>query len=127
MAGFRALPSVDQFLQSDAGQALIAEHGRAMVTDAARAGLDAARAAIRQGASGDDQAARLPAHVASELAAAARTGLRPVLNLTGTVLHTNLGRAILAPQAIRAAASAMAAPMALEFDLDGGGRYGDGL
>nr|MCS5603909.1 L-seryl-tRNA(Sec) selenium transferase [Paracoccus sp. (in: a-proteobacteria)] len=52
MQGFRALPSVDQLLQSETGLGLIAEHGRAMVTRTARARLDLARAAIRQGADG---------------------------------------------------------------------------
>jgi L-seryl-tRNA(Ser) seleniumtransferase len=122
MTGFRALPSVDQLLQSDIGQTLIAEHGRTAVTTAARAWLDAARVAIRDGASGDDQAARLPDLLAADLAQAARSTLRPMLNLSGTVLHTNLGRAILAPEAIEAARKAMAAPLPLEFDLDGGGR-----
>ena len=122
MAGFRALPAVDQVLQSDAGQALIDSHGRAVVTAALRTRLDAARAAIRAGADGTAEAARLPHLLAADLAAAATSKLRPMLNLTGTVLHTNLGRAILADEAIRAASAAMAAPLALEFDLDGGGR-----
>lgn len=122
MQGFRALPSVDQLLQSDPGQALIATHGRAAVTAALRARLDAARTAIRDGADGSAEAARLPHLLAADLAAAAQSKLRPMLNLTGTVLHTNLGRAILAEQAIAAASAAMAAPLALEFDLDGGGR-----
>ena len=122
MQGFRALPSVDQLLQSDPGQALIATHGRAAVTAALRARLDAARTAIRDGADGSAEAARLPHLLAADLAAAAQSKLRPMLNLTGTVLHTNLGRAILAEQAIAAASQAMAAPLALEFDLDGGGR-----
>ncbi|MGR3544953.1 MAG: L-seryl-tRNA(Sec) selenium transferase, partial [Paracoccus sp. (in: a-proteobacteria)] len=122
MQGFRALPSVDQLLQSETGLGLIAEHGRAMVTRTARARLDLARAAIRQGADGAVEAARLPHLLAADLAAAAQSGLRPILNLTGTILHTNLGRAILAPEAIEAGATAMAAPVALEFDLRSGGR-----
>ncbi|TRW99538.1 L-seryl-tRNA(Sec) selenium transferase [Paracoccus sp. M683] len=122
MAGFRALPSVDQLLQTETGQSLIAAHGRALVTSALRARLQAARAAIRDGADGTVEAARLPHLAAADLAAAAQSKLRPMLNLTGTVLHTNLGRAILADQAIAAASAAMAAPLALEFDLDGGGR-----
>ena len=122
MAGFRALPSVDQVLLSPIGQALIDGHGRTAVTSALRNRLDAARTAIRQGADGETEAARLPHLLAADLAAAAQSKLRPMLNLTGTVLHTNLGRAILAEEAIAAASAAMAAPLALEFDLDSGGR-----
>ncbi|RJL18168.1 L-seryl-tRNA(Sec) selenium transferase [Paracoccus siganidrum] len=122
MSDFRALPSVDQLLQSDMGRALVEAHGRQAVTGALRAQLDAARRAIREGASGAALAAALPARVSADLEGQARSGLRPVLNLTGTVLHTNLGRAILAEAAIEAACAAMAAPLALEFDLDGGGR-----
>ncbi|MGN7867676.1 L-seryl-tRNA(Sec) selenium transferase [Paracoccus sp. 22332] len=122
MTGFRALPSVDQVLLSDRGRALIEAHGRAVVTATLRARLDAARAAIKGGADGETEAARLPHLLAADLAAGAQSKLRPMLNLTGTVLHTNLGRAILAEEAIKAASAAMAAPLALEFDLDGGGR-----
>ncbi|MFS4436638.1 L-seryl-tRNA(Sec) selenium transferase [Paracoccaceae bacterium GXU_MW_L88] len=122
MEGFRALPSVDQFLQSHQGQTLIAEHGRAQVRAALRVALDAAREAIRGGAEGDVEAAKLPHLVAADLAAAAQSQLRPLLNLTGTVLHTNLGRALLADEAISAARDAMANPLALEFNLDTGGR-----
>nr|WP_111302105.1 L-seryl-tRNA(Sec) selenium transferase [Paracoccus saliphilus] len=120
MSEFRALPSVDQLLT--ALPDLIDRHGRQPVTDAARARLDAARQAIRKGAQGAAEAARLPHLLAADLAAAAVTQLRPILNLTGTVLHTNLGRAILADEAIAAASAAMAAPLALEFDLTTGGR-----
>ena len=122
MAGFRALPSVDQVLLSDIGRALIDSHGRAAVTAALRARLEAARGAIRDGADGAAEAARLPHLLAADLAAAAQSRLRPMLNLTGTVLHTNLGRAILADEAVAAASAAMAAPLALEYDLDSGGR-----
>ena len=122
MNGFRALPSVDQLLQTDSVAQLIDAHGRQLVTATARAALDAARAAIRNGADGMVQAARLPHLLAADLAGMAQTDLRPILNLTGTVLHTNLGRAILAPEAIAAATDAMASPLALEFDLSTGGR-----
>ncbi|QDA36601.1 L-seryl-tRNA(Sec) selenium transferase (plasmid) [Paracoccus liaowanqingii] len=120
MSGFRALPAVDQLLA--ALPALVEDHGRQAVTQAARARLDAARAAIREGADGASEAARLPHLLAADLAGQAATRLRPILNLTGTVLHTNLGRAILADEAIAAARAAMAAPLALEYDLQTGGR-----
>ena len=122
MHGFRALPSVDQFLLTDTGRDLIERHGRTAVTAAVRNRLDIMRAAIRSGEEGGALAARLAQFVADDLAAAGHSALRPVLNLTGTVLHTNLGRAILAKAAITAANEAMASPLALEFDLDGGGR-----
>lgn len=122
MDGFRALPSVDQLLTGAEGQAQVAQHGRALVTAAIRARLDAARAAIRDGGDGAALAALLPDQIEADLSRQARSALRPVLNLSGTVLHTNLGRAILAPEAIEAAAQAMANPLALEFDLGGGSR-----
>lgn len=122
MQDYRALPSVDQFLLSDQGQALAQAHGRAPLIAALRQALDRARAAIGDGGDGAALAAALPAQVAATLHAAARVALRPLLNLTGTVLHTNLGRALLAEAAIEAAVAAMANPLALEFDLDGGGR-----
>lgn len=122
MGGFRALPSVDQCLLLPEVQALQTDHGRTAVVAALRARLDAARAAIRGGSDGPEEAARLIPALAADLAEASRGTLFPVLNLTGTVLHTNLGRAILADEAIRAASLAMANPLALEFDLGGGAR-----
>ncbi|MDO5622295.1 MAG: L-seryl-tRNA(Sec) selenium transferase [Paracoccus sp. (in: a-proteobacteria)] len=114
----RDLPSVDQMLGSDTGRALVAQHGRALVTAACREQLDAMRTAIRAGQAPGEALAG----VSARLAAQAQTGLRPMLNLTGTVLHTNLGRALLADEAVQAAATAMAAPLALEYDLTTGGR-----
>lgn len=56
------------------------------------------------------------------LRVAARPSLRPVFNLTGTVLHTNLGRAMYLAEAVAAATQAMARRVNLEYDLDGAGR-----
>src|SRR5690554_5520759 len=122
MGRFWNLPGVDQVLVSEAGQALVHTHGHSAVVKAVRARLQHMREAIRAGEDGEALAAALPALLQQDLAAAARASLRPVLNLTGTVLHTNLGRALLADAACQAATAAMANPLALEFDLDSGGR-----
>ena len=117
MSDLRAIPSVDRLL-AGAGP-LMDRHGRAAVTDALRAELAAIRA-MRPDPLPDADA--ILTRIGAALDDQARSALRPVLNLTGTVLHTNLGRALLADDAVAAAIAAMQAPAALEFDLDGGGR-----
>ena len=112
-APLRSLPSVDRFLRSDPARPLLAAHGRARVTEALRALL----AEIRAGA---PRPADLAATLAGRLSEP--SALRPVFNLTGTVLHTNLGRALLAEAAIEAAVAAMREPAALELDLATGRR-----
>ena len=121
MQGLRALPSVDRLLSGVEGQALVARHGRAAVTDALRAALENAREAVRRGGAAPDGAA-IASRAAEALEAGAQSALRPALNLTGTVLHTNLGRAVLAEVAVEAASAAMRHPAALEFDLSTGRR-----
>ncbi|PZO67453.1 MAG: L-seryl-tRNA(Sec) selenium transferase [Paracoccus denitrificans] len=116
-AALRALPAVDRLL-AQAG-ALIDVHGRAAVTDAMRTALADARAAVLAGAPAPDASALI---AQATLALDAPDPLRPVLNLTGTVLHTNLGRALLAEAAIAAATDAMRHPAALEYDLTTGKR-----
>jgi len=115
---------VDRLLQLPALQPMLAEHGRAMVTVAVREHLAGLRRAALEGtlsraALGD---AAVVAALQAALTVAAQPRLRPVFNLTGTVLHTNLGRAVLPDEAVRAVARAMAAPVNLEFDLESGGR-----
>ncbi len=114
-------PSVDAVLRAPSGALAIARFGRVLATDAIRATIDAARPALRRGAAAPDLAALADAALAG-LERAETPSLRPVLNLTGTVLHTNLGRALLAAPAIAAALAVMAAPAALEYDLTSGGR-----
>lgn len=118
----RALPSVDQVLKSGPASAGLERHGREPFTDAVRAALDAARAAIRAGKAAAASAEEIGAAALSRLEAEALPSLRPVFNLTGTVLHTNLGRAILAEEAVEAAVSAMRQAVALEYDVASGGR-----
>jgi len=122
-AALASLPSVDRLLRSAWAAELVAGHGRLPVTDAIRAVLSDVRANDRAAtvASGIDESI-LRARVAQRLEAMTRPSLRPVFNLTGTVLHTNLGRARLASAARAALALAAERPCNLEFDLTEGGR-----
>jgi L-seryl-tRNA(Ser) seleniumtransferase len=108
------IPSVDRVLNLPELRQLVVAHGRAPVTGAVRAVL----AQVREGLPCDDLAAAVARRVHED----ARPRLRRVYNLTGTVLHTNLGRALLPPEAVQAAVAAMTAPCALEYDLAGGER-----
>jgi L-seryl-tRNA(Ser) seleniumtransferase len=111
------LPAVDRVLRATAAAALIAQYGRSLVLEAVRNAL-AARRARSATASPED----ILDESAAALAALMRPSQRRVFNLTGTVLHTNLGRAPLPQEAIAAAAAAMRDPSALEYDLESGRR-----
>jgi L-seryl-tRNA(Ser) seleniumtransferase len=115
----RGLPSVDAVMRSAAAQVAEARFGHRATVAAVRAELAELRRNDRAVAA-DDAAAR----ALTRLEAADAPRLRPVYNLTGTVLHTNLGRAVAAEAAIAAAAAAMRHAVALEYDLDSG-RRGD--
>ncbi|MBS9719615.1 L-seryl-tRNA(Sec) selenium transferase [Tianweitania sp. BSSL-BM11] len=120
-ADLRALPSVDQLLKAHAVQPVLDQHGRAIVTQELRLVLGEIRDAVRAGGALPDTAG-IVASLLSRLSYQDRSKLRPLFNLTGTVLHTNLGRALLAEEAIAAAVDAMREAAALEFDLDTGKR-----
>jgi L-seryl-tRNA(Ser) seleniumtransferase len=119
-----AIPSVDRLLNAPALGPLLARYGRTQVTAGLRSHLEELRRAARSGALAPpaltDEA--IAATVATGLVAAAHPALRPVFNLTGTVLHTNLGRALLPEAAVAAVTRALTAPVNLEFDLAGGER-----
>src|SRR5471032_1366964 len=117
------LPSVDRMLACPSCCALIETYGRAQTLDAARALLADKRAQMLAG--GDTSAEEIPAlnaQVRARLESVNRPYLKPVFNLTGTVLHTNLGRALLPDAAVQAVVEALQWPMNLEFDLDTGKR-----
>ena len=121
----RAIPSLDRLLRLDAIGGLVARYGRPLVTEAARAELTALRATLSRGTVQNHAAfdeARFVRACTARLAQETRTSLRPVFNLTGTVLHTNLGRALMPPEAADAVARAITRPVNLEFDLGGGDR-----
>lgn len=114
------LPSVDRLLRLPAVMALIEAHGRQPAVDAARAVLAERRACMNMG--GEIDVAGLEAAVAARIERAMTPTLRPVFNLTGTVLHTNLGRAPLPPEALEAIVAVSQGASNLEFDLSSGKR-----
>jgi L-seryl-tRNA(Ser) seleniumtransferase len=118
----RALPSVDDVLKANAAALAIDCFGRSATVTAVRQTLDAMRAALRAGKTPPSQPEAIADAALARLAAHAPPSLRPVFNLTGTVLHTNLGRALVAEAAVEAAVAAMRSAVALEFDLATGKR-----
>src|SRR4051794_31424303 len=110
-AALRGLPSVDALLQ--AAGPLLARDPRAVVPDALRDALDDARSGVAAGATLPKPAALLGC-AGERLAAIAAPSLRAVVNATGVVLHTNLGRAALADAAVAAIAHAATEPCNLE-------------
>ena len=120
MAGRRSLPGVDQLLRGEAA-GLLGRWPRGLVTDVLRAALDDARRDLAAGGDAPDGAALVGAAEA-RLHALAAPSLRPAVNATGVVLHTNLGRAPLAAAAVEALSAVAARPCTLELDLADGGR-----
>ncbi len=112
----RTLPSVDRLLRDPEIADLLEHLPRAVVVDAVRESLAAAR--TRRAGAPDNWGAEIRERVAAK----SRAGLRPVLNATGVVLHTNLGRAPLAPAALAAVGQVAAGYSNLEFDLHAGTR-----
>ena len=120
----RALPQVQKLLESAEAAALLAEFPRALVTEAVRGALDALRRAVLDGAACFEN---FPADsffdsVRSALEPLRHARMRRVINGTGIVIHTNLGRAPLAEPAVTAIADVAAGYTNLEFDLESGAR-----
>lgn len=120
-SSLRHLPSVDAILQMPALAAVSESFGHASVAEAVRKVLGNEREAVKSGAAPSSNVL-LAERVIHLLEASGQSSLRPLFNLTGTVLHTNLGRAILAEAAIEAATQAMRQAVSLEFDLSSGAR-----
>jgi L-seryl-tRNA(Ser) seleniumtransferase len=114
-------PSVDRVLNWPSVAPLLVEYGRQPVLMAVRSLLEDLRQSSHP-TSADIDEASLAIRLGEQLAASQAPKLRRVFNLTGTVLHTNLGRAVLPKEAIQAMVMAARHPCALEYDLDTGGR-----
>ena len=120
----RSLPAVDALLGDAAGQALCAQYGRAATLEALRAALQQSRSDIRSGAGTASSPSALLECATAKLAQCFRPGLRRVINASGVILHTNLGRAPLAEAAVQAMVEVGAHYNTLEYDLERGARGG---
>ncbi len=121
---FRALPSVNETLMNPACQSLLDLYSRAAVLRAAREALAEIRSKISAGLHSESSLNQgitmLPEEIANRLRSGARYSLRPVINATGVILHTNLGRAPLSGGALRHVVEVAQDYCNLEFDLENG-------
>ena len=123
---YRKLPSVDELLRRPELLAITERDGQTVVLEATRAVLGAVREAITAGslddAGLDIAVASMPEVIERQIAHDVRHSLRPVINATGVILHTNLGRAPLSQAALDQVREAAAGYSNLEFNLDAGER-----
>ena len=126
---FKALPSVDRALQSDVLRPLVDDIGHEAVKEVIRLKLEEARTLITKGdealleaIASDSYLNDFYCEVANDVRASFSSSLVPVINLTGTVVHTNLGRAQLPEEAIAAMTAVATQATNLEFDLEAGKR-----
>ncbi|CAH6636340.1 L-seryl-tRNA(Sec) selenium transferase [Pseudocitrobacter vendiensis] len=119
---YSQLPATDRLLRDAAFASLLENHGHSQVVEQLRQLQDEARLAIRDTGALPGWCGDWAGEVTRRLAMGTQSAIRPVINLTGTVLHTNLGRAQQAEAAIAAVSQVMRDPVTLEYDLDGAGR-----
>jgi L-seryl-tRNA(Ser) seleniumtransferase len=121
-SAYQRLPSVSALL--DHAAHLVGEHGHTLVAKVSRELLDGHRTKLRAGVATLDDLAMpaLLAQLDERIHAKLASRLQPVFNLTGTVIHTNLGRSLLPEAALHELQATMAGPNNLEYDLASGGR-----
>jgi len=118
-----ALPSVERLLRCGGAQSLALEFGRPAVTEAIRGVLADLRSRLSRGSGAESVTeALILDRVSADLQDQSKPSMRAVFNLTGTVLHTNLGRAALPDEAIRSVVIAAQSATNLEYDLNEGSR-----
>ena len=117
----RDLPQLDEFIEYEELQELKDRYGRAPVLESSRICIDNLRQRLLQGAASESTDSLLAA-VFEHVNLSQSPKLRRVLNVTGTILHTNLGRAPLAQAAADAVAEIVSSYSNLEYDLDSGKR-----
>ena len=126
MSNFRLIPAIDQMRQRGAVRALEAQFGADATVTALREAASTVRSAIAGGdlalTDEDAVAGRIESTAASRLRASFRPSLEPVINATGVIIHTNLGRAPLAAAAIDRVVEVARGYASLEYDLGRGAR-----
>src|SRR5688500_2190334 len=123
-AGLRALPSVEQLLQTEPLRSAAMHGPRALAVDAARRAIEHRRDEILSGNGASPTPGELAEDAVGVLEGAERTTLVAVINATGVVVHTNLGRAPLAFEALEAIDSVASGYSNLEYGLEQGTRGG---
>jgi L-seryl-tRNA(Ser) seleniumtransferase len=121
MDDLRQLPSVDRLLKTPEGREIVAAFGHDLTVEAVRETLDTVRQQIRAGRPSPSRS-ELLAHILGRLETLITPTLRPVINATGVIIHTNLGRAPLSHAARQAMDLAARGYTNLEFDLAQGER-----
>lgn len=122
---YQALPAVDKLLKTPQGEQFVAKFGHSATVSVSREMLQQAREHIKRHENlphflqTDDATFQ---HIRQQLLLQQQVNIKRVHNLTGTVLHTNLGRALWSPAAQQAALDAMQGNVALEYDLAAGER-----
>lgn len=119
---YSQLPAIDRLLRDPAIEPMVNQHGQTLISDLLRQMQAQAREAIKTHQHLPQWCQHWPQALQERLQQQQRPALQPVFNLSGTVLHTNLGRAMLAEPAIDAVVRAMKHAVTLEYDLDGAGR-----
>lgn len=119
---YSQLPAIDRLLRDPAIETAVAKHGQTLISELLRQMQAQAREAIKTQQQLPAWCQDWPQALHVRLDQQQRPALQPVFNLSGTVLHTNLGRALLAQPAVDAVVSAMSSAVTLEYDLDGAGR-----
>ncbi len=123
MSNLSHLPSVDALLRSEAARSMLEQFGRELTVAAIRDTLETTRINLLKDPPGDQSSSHELMKQAAELLEQwLQPTLRPVINATGVILHTNLGRAPLSSSALQSMSAAAGGYSTLEFELESGGR-----
>ena len=118
----RELPSVDEVLKSEGLRGSFSGYGYDIIKETVREVLETLRSGIINGKADIFSMNGITASVEGRLKKISEPGLKKVVNASGTILHSNLGRAILCDEAVSALTIAAKEPVNLEFDIEKGGR-----